>query len=100
MTKNFRIYTLIALLLASTFFVDDTKAGKPVVIGTPNGAIVVDGQTGKYLGNYNANKYDPNSVANPYGRYGSRYNPESINNEYGVYGSPYSPYSINNPYIR
>ena len=53
---------------------------------------------GKYLGNLNANSYDPNSVSNPYGRYGSQYSPDSINNPYGQYGSPYSPNSVNNPY--
>jgi len=26
---------------------------------------------GKYLGNLNDNPYDPNSVSNPYGRYGN-----------------------------
>lgn len=56
-----------------------------------------DGE-GKYLGDLNSNRYDPNSVANPYGEYGSRYSPNSINNPYGKYGSQYSPYSANNPY--
>ena len=46
---------------------------------------------GRYLGNLNSNRYDPNSVANPYGQYGSRYSPNSINNPYGQYGNPYSP---------
>ena len=53
---------------------------------------------GKYLGNLNSNKYDPNSVSNPYGRYGSKYSPDSINNPYGQYGSKYSNQSPNNPY--
>jgi len=53
---------------------------------------------GKYLGNLSDNAYDPNSVSNPYGRYGSPYSPDSINNPYGRYGSPYSPESPNNPY--
>ena len=53
---------------------------------------------GTYLGNLNNNQYDPNSVANPYGRYGSSHSPNSINNPYGRYGSPYSPYSARNPY--
>ena len=53
---------------------------------------------GQYVGNLNSNQYDPNSVANPYGQYGSPYSPNSINNPYGQYGSPYSPYSANNPY--
>lgn len=53
---------------------------------------------GQYLGNLNNNRYDPNSVSNPYGQYGSQYSPNSINNPYGQYGSPYSPQSTNNPY--
>ena len=53
---------------------------------------------GRYLGNLNANPYDPNSVANPYGHYGSPYSHDSINNPYGPYGSPYSPRSAHNPY--
>jgi hypothetical protein len=53
---------------------------------------------GQYRGNMNANPYDPNSVANPYGRYGSPFSPDSINNPYGQYGSPYLPESPNNPY--
>ncbi len=53
---------------------------------------------GRYLGNLNSNQYDPNSVANPYGRYGSQYSPDSINNQYGRYGSPSGSESVNNPY--
>jgi len=53
---------------------------------------------GQYLGKLNDNKYDPESVANPYGAYGSRYSPNSINNPYGTYGSRYSPESATNPY--
>lgn len=59
---------------------------------------LVDRQTGKYLGNLSTNKYDPDSVSNEYGRYGSKYSPDSINNEYGRYGSRYSNDSANNPY--
>ena len=53
---------------------------------------------GTYLGNLNNNRYDPNSVSNPYGRYGSKYSSESINNPYSEYGSRYSNKSSNNPY--
>jgi hypothetical protein len=59
---------------------------------------IIDRQTGKYLGNLSANQYDPNSVSNPYGRYGSEYSADSINNPYGQYGSRYSNDSPNNPY--
>jgi hypothetical protein len=55
---------------------------------------------GTYLGEMNRNKYDPNSISNPYGEYGSKYSPKSINNPYGVYGSKYSDQSPNNPYIN
>jgi hypothetical protein len=64
----------------------------------PGGSPQIYSQEGKYLGNLNSNPYDPNSVSNPYGRYGSQYSPDSINNPYGRYGSPYSPESANNPY--
>jgi hypothetical protein len=53
---------------------------------------------GTYLGNLNTNQFDPNSVSNPYGQYGSQYSPNSINNPYGQYGSPYSPNSVRNPF--
>jgi hypothetical protein len=53
---------------------------------------------GTYLGRLNANRYDPESVANPYGRYGSRYSSTSINNPYSAYGSRYSNQSARNPY--
>ena len=49
------------------------------------------------MGNVNTNKYDPNSIANPYGTYGSQYSPNSINNPYGA-GSPYNADSPTNPY--
>lgn len=60
--------------------------------------ILVDPSTGKYLGTLSNNPYDPDSVSNPYGRYGSQYSPDSINNPYGQHGSRYSNQSPNNPY--
>ena len=51
-----------------------------------------------YIGNYNTDKYDPNSVNNPYGKHGSKYSSDSINNPYGQYGSRYSNKSAINPY--
>ncbi len=51
-----------------------------------------------YLGNYNTNKYDANSVNNPYSPYGSQYSSTSINNPYSTYGSQYSSTSATNPY--
>jgi len=64
---------------------------------TFNSPKLYDSQGG-YHGNLNANRFDPNSVANPFGPYGSPYSPNSINNPYSPYGSPYSPQSPSNPY--
>ena len=52
---------------------------------------------GNYRGRLSTNPYDPDSVSNPYGRYGSPYSSESINNPYGA-GSPYRNDSPYNPY--
>jgi len=53
---------------------------------------------GKYLGNLNDYPFDPNSVSNPYGLYGSPYSPDSVNNPYGLNGSEFSIDSPNNDY--
>ena len=60
--------------------------------------ILVDPHRGKYLGNLNSNPFDPNSVSNEFGRYGSEFSQDSINNEFGPYGSPFGEHSVNNPY--
>ena len=53
---------------------------------------------GTYLGNVNNDKYDPNSISNPYGQYGSKYSPDSINNPYSEYGNKYSDQYVPKPY--
>ena len=55
-------------------------------------------EDGTYLGRLNANQYDPESISNKFGKYGSPYSSKSINNQFGRYGSRYSPYSTTNPY--
>ena len=52
---------------------------------------------GEFRGVLNGNRFDPNSVANPYGRYGSPYSADSINNAFGA-GSPFGADSPNNPF--
>lgn len=69
-------------------------ARNPFATDTP----IVVGEGGKYLGKLSGNSFDPESVSNPFGRYGSRYSPDSINNPYGKYGNPFSPRSVVNPY--
>ena len=54
----------------------------------------------QYLGRLSQNRYDADSVSNPYGQYGSEYNANSINNPYGQYGSRYSDKSVSNPYAQ
>ncbi len=51
-----------------------------------------------YLGCLNCDKYDSNSVWNPFGNYGSKYNSYSIWNRYGNYGNKYSDTSPWNGY--
>lgn len=51
------------------------------------------GHQGKYRGRFSTNRFDPDSISNPYGRYGSRYSPDSINNPFGA-GNPFSPNPI------
>ena len=54
-------------------------------------------EDGTYLGKVNSNQNDPESISNPFGKYGSKYSPTSINNESGAYGSKISLQSANNP---
>lgn len=92
--------TPVRLITITIFALCTTGAHAVGVWGPQNqgNSPQVYSQEGKYLGNLNSNPYDPNSVSNPYGQYGSPYSPDSINNPYGRYGSPYSPDSANNPY--
>jgi len=52
----------------------------------------------QFLGTLSTNIYDPYSVFNRYGTYGSKYSTNSIWNQYGTYGSKYSSYGAANPY--
>lgn len=51
----------------------------------PNPPRIYDSE-GRYRGEYSSYRYDPDSVSNPYGRYGSRYSPDSINNPTNAWG--------------
>ena len=52
---------------------------------------------GNYRGKLSSNHYDPESVSNPYGRYGNPYSSDSVSNPYGA-GNPYRADSPSNPY--
>lgn len=82
-----------------------SKYGSPYSPYSPNSKFstgqsspVLIADDGTYLGRLNSNPYEPESVSNRFGPYGSPYSPNSINNEFGKYGSRFSPFSPNNPY--
>jgi len=54
---------------------------------------------GTYLGKLSCNPYDPESISNPFGRYGNPYG-NTLMNPYSSYGSPYSSKSWTNPYTN
>lgn len=67
------------------------------VYGNSNNSQKLYDSDGNFRGNLNSNQFDPDSVSNPYGRYGSQYSTDSIKNPYGLgskynYDSPYNPY--------
>jgi hypothetical protein len=43
-----------------------------------------------YLGSLNPNHFDPDSIFNKFGQYGSKFSPTSIFNEFGPYGGKFS----------
>jgi hypothetical protein len=73
--------------------------GVAVIIGLAGSAQAQIGlydSQGTFHGYWNSNPYDPNSIANPYGRYGSPYSPDSINNPFSPWGNPYSSEGVGN----
>lgn len=79
--------TLIVALVLSA--INQLPANPPIVVGSD----------GEYLGTLSANPYEPQSISNPYGLYGSQYSPVSVSDKFGLYGSPYSNESLNNEYL-
>lgn len=45
---------------------------------------------GRYLGRVNGNRFNPDSINNPFGRYGNRFGLNSVNNPFGPYGNRFS----------
>lgn len=64
----------------------------PRVTTANEGPAIID-TDGTYRGRLSTNPYARDSIANPYGRYGSEYSPDSINNVYG----PGNPYRLDSP---
>lgn len=64
----------------------------------PEGTSYLIAQDGQFLGSITRNPYDPSSLLNKYGPFGSEYSSTSIFNEYSPYGSPFGQFSLNNQY--
>ncbi len=62
-----KIYTFILLFFSAVVLM--FLLSSAVAYAAP--PILVDGQTGKYLGTLSENPYDQDSTSNPYGQYGS-----------------------------
>lgn len=84
------IKTITAVVLATLVAADaqawqqfGTKApryGNPY--GNDSNSYQLYSPSGRYMGNLNDNRFDPNSISNRFGRYGNRFSPDSINNPY------------------
>lgn len=60
--------------------------------------LVVFANNGQFLGVFNTNKYDTNSICNQYSSYGNKYSTTSIWNKFSLYGSDYSSLSAFSDY--
>ncbi len=60
------------------------------------GTLTIFSHDGQFLGFVNGNAFDPESVCNPYGNYGSVYSSTSLWNPYGNYGSKVGTFSAFN----
>lgn len=74
-----------------------TKEPKPVSNSLNQDAPIIRDMQGKSLGKLSSDKYDPESVSNPYGA-GSEYKQDGVNNPYGKHGSSYSNESVTNQF--
>lgn len=68
----------------------------PAVASAEVQSVVVVGGDNSFLGEVIDDKYDNQSICNPYGNYGSKYS-ESIFNPYGTHGGTYSEIGSYNP---
>jgi len=84
----------IILLLILTLIMSITTSA----IAQVNSGLHLVGSDGVYLGKLTTNEYDPDSVFNEYGDYGSEYSDTSIWNEFCPYGSDFSNKSAFNDF--
>lgn len=90
-------YGLDLTLTTDTYVVAMFQDLAPPPLPVPADCVLL-AQDGQPLGVISTNTFDSDSLANPYGTYGSRYALYSIWNRYGTYGSAYATYSPYNAY--
>ena len=94
------IIFFLMLCFASCYYPRSYRQDLPPSFDLLDGRAVLVSSDGQFLGLISSNEYDPNSILNEYGSYGSRYSPTSIFNEYGEYGGKYSSKSPFNEFAR
>ncbi len=72
----------------------------------PSELLYLFAEDGTYLGKLTTNQFDPDSIFNQFGVYGSQFSATSIWNRFGVYGSqfssqsPFNDFTSTPPYIK
>ena len=94
----FMFLSVAAVASAQSLYYPRVPAIPAPTLVAPVGPPAVIAADGTYLGRLSSNQFDPQSISNPFGKYGSEFSPTSINNPFGKYGSEFSPLSPNNPF--
>jgi hypothetical protein len=90
MSKFFKIsIAIFASMVVMLSMASAQQYGNPY--GNDSNSNKVYAPNGEFRGNLNDNRYDPNSVSNPYGTYGSKYSSKSLNNPYATTPSATTP---------
>ena len=76
------LFALAAEAQAWNQYGNEQRYGNPY--GNDSNSYRLCSPGGEFRGNVNDNRYDSNSISNPYGRYGNKYSPDSINNPYRI----------------
>ena len=77
----------------------------PEFLAAINGIAQLWAADRQFLGVLSSDRYDPNSISNLHGMYGSAYGLYSIRNQHGIYGgayglySPYNTHCLNPPFV-
>lgn len=87
---------LLESLVSELYTAASREKGKGSAIR--NNGNFLEAADGQFLGEISPDRYNPDSILNQYGPYGSRYSGTSIFNAYCPYGGQYGRFSPENPY--